>query len=180
MPSKKTALLLTMLIGLCAFALICRASLSTPSLETCRVCDSSDPYGAKKDTFSPGENVYANGSSFPASTMVDIHVVNDTTWSGGMQIPTDGIVTTVLTDADGKIPPTLVWPAPLTPGKYDIVVDVHRDGYYQKDFDCLDDNDIQVTAGFFVIPEILLGTIFGLAGCFAALGVYRLSKRPHP
>ena len=30
--------------------------------------------------------------------------------------------------------------------------------------------------GFFVIPEYWLGTILGLIGCFAAFGVFRVSK----
>jgi hypothetical protein len=86
----------------------------------------------------------------------------------------------VSSDACGNIPPTIVWRHDLTPGKYDIIVDVNGNCLYDKDIDCLDANDCQVNAGFFVIPEYLLGTILGLAGFLAAYGVFRLSKREHP
>jgi hypothetical protein len=33
---------------------------------------------------------------------------------------------------------------------------------------------------FFHTPELWLGPILGLAGCFAALGVFYVSKRKHP
>jgi hypothetical protein len=83
----------------------------------------------------------------------------------------------VSSDSEGNIPPTPVWSDPLTPGKYDIVVDVNGNGVYDEGIDALDDNDIEVTAGFFVIPEYGIGTILGLVGCFAALAVSRISKR---
>jgi len=46
----------------------------------------------------------------------------------------------------------LIWPAILTTGKYDIVMDVNRDGYYDKGLDFLDNIDTygQPTAGFIV------------------------------
>ena len=36
------------------------------------------------------------------------------------------------------------------------------------------------TSGFFVIPEYLIGTILSIMGCFAAFGVFYLSKRKNP
>jgi hypothetical protein len=83
----------------------------------------------------------------------------------------------VSSDSSGNIPPTAVWSGPLTLGKYDVVVDVNGNGVYDEVVDALDDNDVEVTAGFFVIPEFLFGTILGLLGCFAAFGVFRVSKR---
>jgi len=62
-------------------------------------------------------------------------------------------------------------------GKYDIVVDVNGDGYYNASIDALDESYIQIRSGLLVIPEYWLGAILGLAGCFAALGVFRVTKR---
>lgn len=127
--------------------------------------------------------MYVNGSGYAPSTVAvftyPIYVVEDDTWSDNKPIPArvPGTVTTVSSDALGNIPPTPVWTAPLTPGKYDIIVDVNKNGFYDEGIDALDDNDIEVTAGFFVIPEYLIGTILGLVGCFAALAVFRISKR---
>jgi len=46
----------------------------------------------------------------------------------------------------------LIWPATLTSGKYDLVMDVDRNGYYDKGLDFLDNIDSygQPTAGFIV------------------------------
>lgn len=66
--------------------------------------------------------------------------------------------------------------SPLIPGKYDIVVDVNGNGVYDDGVDALDDKDVQVTAGFFVIPEYLFGTILALIGCFAAFGIFRFRR----
>ncbi len=43
--------------------------------------------------------------------------------------------------------------------KHGVVVDVNGNGIYDAEVDALDDSDIEVTAGFFVIPEVPLGTI---------------------
>ena len=61
-------------------------------------------------------------------------------------------LTTVSSDPLGNILPTAVWGNPETVGRYDIVVDVNGNGQYDADMDALDDNDIEVTAGF-VVPE---------------------------
>jgi hypothetical protein len=156
--------------GLCIFTLARTAF--APELEPCHI-ETRDGYYAKEDTFYPGEPVYVNGSGFPPGVWVDIYVVNDTTWSGDREIPSDGIVTTVKTGSLGEIPHTTVWGS-AKPGKYDIVVDVNRDGWYKRG-DCLLDNVI-VTAGFLVIPEYIIGTALATAGCFAAFGAYRLLK----
>ena len=170
-------LLFTLLAGLCAFALVRTAASS--ELKSCHSFESGDPYGAQKDTFNPGEDVYVYGDGFTFSTTLDIHIVNDkATWQDGDTIPSRvaGTATTVSSDTSGKIPLTLVWLHGLTPGKYDIVVDVDGDGIYDKDTDCLDDNDVNVTAGFLVIPEYVMGIIMGLAGFFAAFGAFRMFK----
>lgn len=146
-----------------------RTWVCLPTIESC------DSTGTKKDSFDPSDTVYANGDGYCPSTTYDLYVVPDTMWTDGMAIP--GTSISVSSDSLGNIPPTAVMSSPLTPGKYDIVVDVNGNGVYDADIDALDDNDIQVTGGFLVIPEYWLGTILGLVGCFAAFGVFRVSKR---
>lgn len=88
-----------------------------------------------------------------------------------------GTEATVSSDAFGNVSTTVLWNAPLKPGRYDIVVDVNGDGYYNASIDALDESYIQVKSGVFVVPEYWLGTILGLVGCFVALGVFRVAKR---
>jgi len=45
------------------------------------------------------------------------------------------------------------------------------------DTDALDDNDIEVTAGFFVVPELPLGTVLASLSMFGALIGYVGFKR---
>jgi hypothetical protein len=141
----------------------------SPTIESC------DSAGAKKDSFNPSETVYAYGSGYAPSTVYSLYVVPDVTWTNGMAIL--GTAISVSSDSSGNIPPTTVMSPPLTPGKYDIVVDVNGNGVYDAGVDALDDNDIQVTAGFLVIPELWFGALMGLAGCFAAFGTFRMAKR---
>ena len=80
---------------------------------------------SSKNTYRVDENVYAAGSGFTPGTNVDIHVVPDQDWNDDDPIPQDatGAVETVSVN-DGDIAPVLVWHAPLTPGRYDIVIDL--------------------------------------------------------
>jgi len=143
--------------------------------------ESCDVNGVKKDSFVPSDIVYVKGSGYAPSTAYDLYIVEDkATWTTGdslVRVP--GTATTITSDGSGNVPPTTVWNPGLTPGKYDIVVDTNGNGKYD-DGEPLDNNDIVQTAGFLVIPEYLLGAIMGLAGCFAAFGVFRISKRKYP
>jgi uncharacterized repeat protein (TIGR01451 family) len=142
---------------------------TAPTIESC------DAVGTRKDSYDTDDTVYVNGSGYMPSTSYYVYVVNDTTWVDRMAIP--GSPVSVASDGLGTIHPTIVWSPPLTPGRYDIVVDVNCNGLYEVGIDTLDNNDINVTAGFFVIPEVWLGTILILAGCLAAFGAFRASKR---
>ncbi len=144
-------------------------------VRTGRTIESCDSTGAKQDTFSIPDEAYVMGSGYSPNTAYDIYVVEDVVaWSDGMVIPSrvPGTAASVSSDTDGNIPATLVWSAPLVPGKYDVVVDVNADGAYDVDVDALDDSDIQVTAGFFVIPEVPLGTIMATATMVIGLLAY--------
>ena len=152
-----------------------------PLVPTIESCNST---GAVKNAFDLDEEVWVIGYGFEPLVLVDVYVVSDVlTWSDGMNISALTIMdvnTDVLTDADGNITATPVWTSGLVPGKYDIVVDVDQDGIYDEGTDALDDMDVKETAGLFVIPEFWLGTILGLVACFAAFGVFYVSKRKHP
>jgi len=47
-------------------------------------------------------------------------------------------------------------------GQYDIVIDVGGDGNCDYEIDALDDNDVEVTAGFLIpeVPSALISTLF--------------------
>jgi hypothetical protein len=126
-----------------------------PTIESCGAS------GAKKDLFAFGENVYANGSGYAPSTTYGIYLVNDvTTWTNGMSIPSgvSGSAANVTTDQNGNIPVAPLWTA-TSPGKYDIMVDTNCNGKYDAGIDALDDNETQVTAGFFVISPPTAATV---------------------
>jgi hypothetical protein len=82
------------------------------------------------------------GSCIPASTNVDIYIVENLTWTNGMSIPSDVSsdgMNTVAADGDGNLGPAIVWPAPLTGGEYDIVLDANQNGTYDAGIDQVDD-----------------------------------------
>lgn len=140
----------------------------------------------EKDRFAVNESVYVSACGLimlPSSAPdYPIYVVNDVNWSDGMAIPPrlPGTETEIYQDPYGYVGRTLVWDKPLTPGRYDIIVDINENGVYNAGCDLLDDNSIAITAGFLVIPEYYLGTILGLAAFFMALGVFRLSRWKKP
>ncbi len=145
-----------------------------PTIESC------DSAGVKVDTFNPSETVYVKGDNYGSSASYAIYVVEDVvTWVDGMFIPARmaGTATTVASNGAGTVGPVAVWSAPLMPGKYDIVVDVNGNGKYDSGIDALDSDDVQITGGFLVIPEYPMGAIVGLAGCLAAFGAFRVTKR---
>ncbi len=145
-----------------------------PTIESCNSA------GEIEDIFTPTHSVYVKGSGYAPSTTYDIYIVDDISpWIDGNAIPAriSGTLDSVTSNATGAIPPTAIWLTPLIPGKYDIVVDVNGDGYYNASVDALDESYIQIEAGFHVIPEYLLGTILGVGACFAALAVFYTSSR---
>ena len=151
-----------------AFVQVC-----TPTIESC------DATGVKKDLFSIADNVYVTGTGYQAFMKYDLYLVNDQiVWTDGMLIPAriSGTQMSVTSNA-GNIPPTLAWTNLLIPGKYDIIVDVNGNGMYDVGIDAIDDNDIEVTAGFFVIPEITFGSMMAVASMFAALALFAANKK---
>jgi len=126
------------------------------------------------NTFLLSDSVYARGSGMGINQNYKIYIINDTTIVEGMTIPANVTTTaTVATDENGAFEPTLVWPAPLTDGNYDIIADCQNAGDLGVyDFpDAIDDIEINTTAGFFVIPETPLGTLAILFACLTAMAL---------
>ncbi len=141
-------------------------------LSTIESCDSA---GTKKDTFLPLEEVYARGSGFAPSTTYNVYVVEDIeTWIDHMPIPSrvSSTTETITSDTDGNIAATRLWSAPIVQGKYDIVVDYNGDGIYDSETDALDSSEIQVTAGFDVIPEAPWVAVVALGSLAIAVAAY--------
>ena len=105
-------------------------------------CDSSGVY---KDTFAPGENVYAFINpplqySIPHA-WVDKYVVRHRDeWKNGDVLQdvsggneTDGVQTGCTNEYI-----VMVYPAPLVPGQFDLIIDVDRDGRYTQGVDIVD------------------------------------------
>lgn len=133
-------------------------------IETC------NPDGGKQDYFYLGETVYVRGENYSSSQTFDIYlVVDEETWIDGMMIPerVPGTATTVSSNAEGHITPTVVWEDPQIVGKYDIIVDVNGNGRYDSDDDVLDNNDVEVTAGLvisefvsiLILPTLMITTL---------------------
>ena len=137
------------------------------------------------NVFNPGDEVYVLGLGLLPNAPYDVWIVSDQiNWVFGTPLPPPfpgTIVLNIVTDGFGNFPKTLIWVS-AAPGKYDIIADClpipgvpspgTLPGLFDA-FDSLDDFETQVTAGFFVIPEIPLGTVMGLFACFAAFCVKR-------
>ncbi len=144
----------------------------------------TDEGGGAKDVFATEEDVYCTGSGFPPNTDVDVYIVGDLAWTDGMVIPpdvsSDGM-NTVPTDAAGDITPTEVWPAPLTPGEYDMVFDANRNGIYDVGIDVVDN---PAHPGFVVtgappprVPALSQPGIIAIITLFAGLMVWTVRRR---
>ena len=146
--------------------------------------DSCDSTGNKKDLFNVNESLYIQGVSFPNSADLPIYIVPDQTrWVDGATIPTRilGPTSTIQTESDGSIKITKLWEFP-SEGRFDIIVDVNKDGVYNEGIDALDDYDMNSSAGASdgtsVIPEF--STAFAIISFFAlTLLCLKLKNRYH-
>jgi hypothetical protein len=169
------------IVGLCIIiAAIAIGSIiifrPTPTQPPTHACGAIVTLKSPTDTeevnnFLPSDTIYAKGSGMRKNANYTIYIINDTTIIEGMAIPTPVVTpVNVTTDNSGAFSATVVWSSPLTPGAYDIIADCQTSGVqgYYDDADAIDDYETHVTAGFFVIPEAILGTIGTLFAVFAA------------
>jgi hypothetical protein len=141
-----------------------------PPWATVKPCDSA---GNSKTTFGAAESVYASGDGYVSGEQILLRVVPDKL----AYIASNSIRDVSITaDGSGHFGPVNL--GVLAPGAYDLWVDRNKDGYQQGV------NPQEPVAGFgycvtglLVVPEYLFGTISGLAGCFGAYGLFRVSKR---
>jgi hypothetical protein len=102
----------------------------------------TDPVGSVKRTFFRRDSVYCSGNFFLPRSNVDVYIVVDDSWSNNMPIPTDlssDGANTLPIDAAGNLVATVIWPARLAIGQYDIIFDTNQDGIYQSGVDVVDD-----------------------------------------
>ena len=125
--------------------------------------------GREKNIFDLSENVYCYARNLSLNDpAVDIYVAPNKAWAVGDPIGSDVSddgVNTVSTDGYGNIDVIEIWPAPLTVGQYDIIVDLNQNGF----LDAGEPVDDKVNVGFEAIPEfttiaipiaIVLGLMF--------------------
>jgi parallel beta-helix repeat protein len=159
------------------YPLILRLEQQKQSKATIDTCDSM---ALNRNVFNLTETVYVKGTGYSSSVTYGFFVVNDVaSWSDGMEIPARilGTASTVSSDSSGNIPPTAIWNASLNLGKYDIVVDFDGNGLYDEEIDALDNDDIEVTAGFVAIPE-LSSIMFISSFIIATVAVLVHGKKP--
>jgi len=133
--------------------------------------------------FNPSDTVYVFGEGYEADQTYPIYVVQDRSWSNGDSIPEriSLTLTSIQTNSEGKLLVMVdgewklqaVWNPPLIPGKYDIIIDINNNEIYDVGIDVLCDNNIQISAGFFVIPEAPLGTLTILMLAIIGLFVHK-------
>jgi len=144
---------------------------ANPDVGTLKSTTSADP-AVEVNQFNPGEAVYVKGLGLMPDSRYKIYIVTDqANWVIGTSIPPPvpgALQPTVTTDSNGNFGLTLIWSS-AAPGYYDIIADCQdhgNTGQYDV-YDSLDDFEVG-TAGFFVIPEVALGTIGALSAAFAA------------
>jgi hypothetical protein len=117
------------------------------------------------DIYVAGQDFSVPDGSYP------IYLVEDQeTWSNNMAIPARvaGSITTV-NIVGGHFGPTLLWHANQA-GKYDIVLDVNKDGKWNAG-DALDNDDVVSSPGLIVTPENALGSLLAIVSCLGAFTV---------
>ncbi len=106
-------------------------------------------------------------------TAYPVYVVSDVdSWASVTTFPerVGGSVESVVSDAFGKLAPTVIYSDAVV-GGYDVVLDLNVNVLYDSG-DLLVDG-VVASAGFFLIPEYLLGELAALGACFAAFAVLK-------
>jgi outer membrane protein assembly factor BamB len=115
---------------------------------------STDSAGNSKSTFDLTDNVYVRGQGFTADTSVTIYLIPDEKEASPSNATANA---STITSSTGDLPVTLVWSQPLTPGEYDIWVDVNQNGVFDGG-DAWNSQAIGIYA-FNVLPEFPTWTL---------------------
>jgi hypothetical protein len=132
---------------------------------TSPVSISADSSGNPKDSFNPGETVYAAASwTLLSEGSYTLYVVDNTTWTDQMTIPgrKSGTAETISVNSSGNIPTQAIWSDPPETASYDIVIDVDADGKFDFNYDFVD--FVTVTAGFTLPVELSVFTAASVNG----------------
>ena len=96
---------------------------------------SSNALGAEKKVFNRTENVYCYAGNLPSNAVVELCVVDykdEGEWEVGDTLTdVSGGVEVVTTNSSGCLglpTPVLIWTSPLVEGRYNIVVDINKNG----------------------------------------------------
>lgn len=131
--------------------------------------------GAEKREFMKEDPVYVTGREFSPNSTIDVYIIHHVPLSeGDILIPINN-VTSVATDSNGTIPPTLVWYAPpiVDDAEFNVVADVNRDGRFQYATDRVD----RLGNGFIIVKhdvaalDILLVTTTATRGDIVQVNV---------
>ena len=181
---KKAILLLAfvaMLVG-SLLKIPCASADPDPRIDDPRI-ESTGADGTVKNEFLLGENVYVKGQVLMKGISYEIYVIPHEKVVPGMTLRGENVTpTTFVTSIEGGvIPVTLVWPATLTYGYYDIIADRlgFGEGIYNPLIDPADRWDlvdgVLVQGGFFVVTEF--GAIIAVVACYAATFAVMMFKR---
>jgi hypothetical protein len=113
----------------------------------------SNSTGGEKTTFYTNETIYLTSNKIITSAIsVRIYIVNDNnTWANGTVLnDVRGSYTEKSTNDTGYFNSEPIWTSPSV-GKYDIVVDINKDGIYNNSFQNNDYVDSLTTTGFEVL-----------------------------
>jgi hypothetical protein len=149
---------------------------------TIKTCDST---GNEKTNFHSGDQIFIKGTSYTPSTTYDLYVVNhQDDWKNEDPIPQriSNTTTTVQSDSNGNIPPTIAWESPQTIGKYDIIIDVYKNGRYDPEVDALNNNEIlpqpSINSAQTIIIIIVIGASISTATVFSIQKRQKRLKHP--
>ncbi|MEM2118737.1 MAG: hypothetical protein QW840_01275 [Candidatus Bathyarchaeia archaeon] len=180
---KKT-LALTTAVLILALAPYILGNLRKPSTTVLaqRDIESCDGNGNTRNVFNLGDPVYIKGSGLEPGSTYHIYIVRDySAWATSETHISDLYIVegpiTIDINASGHIEnqPVLIWES-ASQGYYDIWADSQTDGEtgFYDECDVIDDLDVNDSAGFFVVSEVLKITITVL---FAYLLVAESLKR---
>ena len=162
-----------MIIGLLAAMLVAGAGSVSAFKFVIETKASGNDFDAT-DEFEVSEDVYVWGYGF--SDPVDVYIVPDRNdWQDGDMIAVMDSMGTVEVNISINQRHTKIWDAPLTIGKFDVVVDDDQNGRYNAGTDFVDSMQ---TFGFEVVPEastvVLMGA--GLVSMIGYVGVRRIRR----
>jgi hypothetical protein len=129
--------------------------------------------GNTKQKFNPDDNVYVRGNGYHPNSLISVYAFP----MGTFPAPENTVAgVTAATDCFGRLPVVLLWENPLTPGTYDLWVDVNNNGVYDEEIDIWDSRCVDISM-MFVVPEVPLGTLMTTMAGILALYIMGISRR---